>query len=138
VSNSHRVIVVGMTTVFVLFTRQPRAGRTARDAVCHTRPSSGPEIVCEGVAEINRQGGHLDGLLFFRGVTPLSGAARVARLEGHALAARGRALNDHARLKEAGYTVMGARRTARRLCTGRYGGASRRGGGSSSLSYASL
>jgi hypothetical protein len=71
-----------MTTVFVLFTREHRAGRTARDAVCHTRPPSGPEILCEGVSAELGAGWPPRRPSVFRGVTLPSGAARGARARG--------------------------------------------------------
>jgi hypothetical protein len=68
------------------FTREHRAYRTARVAVCHTRPSSGPEILCEEGAKFPRGRQCLDGLLFFERVTPSqrrgsrgTGAGAVAR-----------------------------------------------------------
>ena len=61
-----------------LFTREHRADRTARDAVCHTRSSNTPEILCEGVAQNRGVGGHPNGLLAFHGPSP-SDAVHASR-----------------------------------------------------------
>ena len=78
--NRHRVIVVRMTTVYVCRTRGASSGPgNAVMPFVIQMASNGPEILREGVAQINRQGGPSTAFCPFRE----GHAFPAVRLEGH-------------------------------------------------------